>query len=174
VHVKDAVGSDKPAINWGKEVPFGDGQVDALILAQSGLERAGLFDTAEMSSLPPEAMLPAAGQGALALQCRSDDQATMDVVAALHDSPTQQCVETERTLVELLQGDCHSPIAALAEVTGDDPHQMRLRALVAGADAQGRTTVLRAQATGNIPAQLAQAVYKQLDEQGSQTLLRQE
>jgi len=62
------------------------------------------------------AMLPAPGQGALAIQCRRDDAETYQLLEALNDPDTAECVAAERALVTALEGDCHSPIAALATV----------------------------------------------------------
>src|SRR3954454_7387861 len=87
------------------------GEYDVVILAMAGLKRAGLFDPTFMK---PVDLLPAAGQGALALQCRRSDDATRALLAALNDSFTQQAVDAERAIVQALDGDCHSPIAALA------------------------------------------------------------
>jgi hydroxymethylbilane synthase len=94
------------------------GEFDAIILAMAGLLRAGLFDEAIATPLDPAEMLPAAGQGALALQCRRFDMTTRQILAALDDPSTAACVAVERKVVEILQGDCHSPIAALATRSG--------------------------------------------------------
>jgi hydroxymethylbilane synthase len=121
-----------------------------------------------MSVLELEQMLPAAGQGALALQCRRDDEPTRERVAVLHDPPSAQAVEAERALVGLLEGDCHSPIAALATIAGE---QMTLRAAVGGRD--GTPPVLTAEASGPaIHAQsLVRSVFEDLSRQGVQGLL---
>jgi hydroxymethylbilane synthase len=99
-----------------------EGQYDAIVLAAAGLNRAGLFDHAWMSMMDLRAMLPAPGQGALALQCRRDDPETHALLAALNDPDTAECVAAERALVAALGGDCHSPIAALATVKLDRLH----------------------------------------------------
>jgi hydroxymethylbilane synthase len=93
-----------------------EGQYDAVVLAAAGLIRSSLFDHSCMSILEPEVLLPAPGQGALALQCRRDDAPTRSVLEALDDAEASECVAAERALVAALQGDCHSPIAALASV----------------------------------------------------------
>lgn len=142
------------------------GEFDALILAQAGLARAGLYDSAVMTPLAPQVMLPAAGQGALALQCRSEDVETRKIVAALNDPLTARCVEAERALVALLQGDCHSPIAALAQQVDGTLH---LRAAV-GAE-RGAAALLTAEARHANPQAVAQAVFENLCGQGVQMLL---
>jgi hydroxymethylbilane synthase len=146
-----------------------DGQVDALILAKAGLERAGLYDESYMTPLAADEMLPAAGQGALALQCRLNDHRTQDQVAVLHDPPTEQCVSAERALVGLLRGDCRSPIAALGE---PEESHLRLRAAVCGEGADGRITVMHAEGRGDAPAAAAEAVFQSLRDQGAESLLR--
>ena len=115
-----------------------EGQFDAIVLAAAGLNRAGLFDHACMSMLDVEVLLPAPGQGALAVQCRRDDEGTGNLLSALNDADAADCVAAERALVAELEGDCHSPIAALATV-GEG--QLRLDAAVGARD--GDPPVLR-------------------------------
>jgi hydroxymethylbilane synthase len=110
---------------------FRDGQFDALILASAGIHRAGLFDPSSMHLIPLEEILPAPCQGVLALQCRRDDHKTIEFISRLNDEPTKFCAESERTVVRILDGDCHSPIAALAEFEGRKFH---VRALVGNRD----------------------------------------
>lgn len=113
-------------------------------------------------------MIPAAGQGALAIQCRRDDARTRLRVAPLHDSHTALMVETERKLVALLQGDCHSPIGVLARASGD---AMTIRAAVGGRG--GAAPVLKSAAAGS-PASgdsLVRGVYEDLVGQGVLALL---
>jgi hydroxymethylbilane synthase len=93
-----------------------EGQYDAVVLAAAGLIRSSLFDHSCMSIIEPDVLLPAPGQGALALQCRRDDASTRSLLEALNDPVAAECVAAERALVAALEGDCHSPIAALASV----------------------------------------------------------
>src|SRR5688572_21243750 len=97
-----------------------DGAFDAIILAAAGLRRTGLFNEAEMTMLDPERMLPAPGQGALAVQCRRNDERTRELLAVLDHRDTERAVTAERVIVQTLGGDCHSPIGALGEIDGDD------------------------------------------------------
>ena len=76
-----------------------EGQYDAVILAMAGLRRAGLFNGEVMSPLETTELLPAPGQGALALQCRAADAQTRHLLQSLHDPDTAVCVEAERALV---------------------------------------------------------------------------
>lgn len=91
--------------------------LDATLLAAAGLERLGLtLDTA--TPLDPREVLPAAGQGALAVQCRADDKAMLDWLAPLHCAATYDCVTAERAFLAALDGSCRTPIAALAQIKG--------------------------------------------------------
>ena len=117
---------------------------DATILAGAGLHRMGLAEHAERP-LSLDVMLPAAGQGALALCCRAVDHVTVQRCLPLNSSRTATAVHAERELVERMGADCYSPIAVLAEqlppsqtqaVRNADSHWFRLRARVLSADGQ--------------------------------------
>jgi hydroxymethylbilane synthase len=98
------------------------GEFDAVVLAMAGLLRCGLFDAATMGAIDTGELMPAAGQGALSLQCRRSDTATLNYAAALSDAASAECVNLERDLVARLAGDCHSPIGSLARIEGDQIH----------------------------------------------------
>lgn len=100
------------------------GEFDALILAAAGLDRLGVA-VPPMARLPFEVMLPAPAQGALALQCRSEDQALLAILAAVDHRPTRIAVEAERALLRRIGGGCLAPLGALGEVDGPT---LRLRA----------------------------------------------
>ena len=110
-----------------------DGSVCAAILALAGLNRLGIADRVS-GVLNTDEMLPAAAQGAVALTCREDDTATLALLARVHDRDTGLCVNAERALLAALDGSCKTPIAGLAELSGE---QMDLRGLVATADGTG-------------------------------------
>jgi hydroxymethylbilane synthase len=94
-----------------------DGQYDAIILAGAGLTRLGLaHHVTEWLTL--DVMLPAPGQGALAIQCRADDQSTLKLLAALEDDSTRKAVTAERAFLSGLGGGCSVPVAAYAEISG--------------------------------------------------------
>lgn len=93
-----------------------DGQYDAIILAGAGLTRLGL-DSHVTEWLPLEIMLPAPGQGALAVQCRADDSTTLELLAPLEDESTRKCVTTERAFLQGLGGGCAVPVAGYAVVS---------------------------------------------------------
>jgi len=92
------------------------GQYDAIILAGAGLIRLGLENNVT-EWLSREQMLPAPGQGALAVQCRADDQPTLDLLATLEDPATRMAVTAERQFLLGLGGGCAVPVAAFAETS---------------------------------------------------------
>ena len=94
------------------------GEVDALVLALCGLERLGKAGLAS-EILAPELMLPAVGQGALAIECRAADEALRQRLAPLNDPATAACVAAERAMLAALDGSCRTPIAGLATIAGD-------------------------------------------------------
>jgi hydroxymethylbilane synthase len=146
-----------------------EGQADGIVLAMAGLKRAGLFDPSIMTPIDPAEMLSAPAQGALALMCRADDLPTRELLSALNDPPTAICVEAERAVVAELQGDCVSPIAALAEIIAG-----RLRLQVAVGAAGGDPPVLGIVAD-NLPLHPAEAAVQAvalLDAAGGVALLR--
>ena len=89
--------------------------LDGIILAEAGLVRLGLGDRIT-EKLDPAWMLPAVGQGAIGLECRSDDAATVDLVAALRDPETFSRVQAERAMLFTLGGGCLVPIGATSRV----------------------------------------------------------
>jgi hydroxymethylbilane synthase len=111
-----------------------DGALDGVVLARAGLARLGrLDDVAE--ALDPLQMLPAPGQGALAVECRADDEATLAVLAGLDDPDTRACVTAERAVLAALEAGCSAPVGALAEVVeGEDGLELSLRAFVGAVD----------------------------------------
>lgn len=113
-----------------------DGEVDAVLLARAGLARLDrLEDVTE--TLDPLQMLPAPGQGALAVETRTADvELTSDVTAALDHPPTRAAVTAERTLLAVLEAGCSAPVGALADwVEGDGgPDELYLRGVVAPPD----------------------------------------
>jgi hydroxymethylbilane synthase len=94
------------------------GEADALVLALAGLQRLGRAGLAS-EILMPELMLPAVGQGALAIECRAADDALRPLLAPLHDPATASCVVAERAMLAALDGSCRTPIAGLAMIAGD-------------------------------------------------------
>jgi hydroxymethylbilane synthase len=93
------------------------GEVVAMVLALSGLQRLGLSGQAT-EILPREIMLPAVGQGALAIECRKADERVRRLVERLHDRPSAACVFAERAMLAALDGSCRTAIAGLGEIEG--------------------------------------------------------
>ena len=135
------------------------GEFDAVVLAGAGLQRAELVRSCVMHRIDPSDLLPAAGQGALAIQCRRRDDSTRQLVSVLNDPNTATCVTAERELVKMLEGDCHSPIGAFAEARGN---QLILRAAVGGRG--GEPPVIRSEASAPLedPIAAAQLVFDAL------------
>jgi len=91
------------------------GEFDALVLALCGLERLGKAGLAS-EILAPEAMLPAVGQGVLAIECRAGDPALRPLLAPLNDPASAACAAAERAMLAALDGSCRTPIAGLATI----------------------------------------------------------
>lgn len=106
------------------------GEVDALVLALCGLERLGQAAVAS-EILPAEVMLPAVGQGALAIECRAADDSVRPLLAPLHDPASAACVAAERAMLAALDGSCRTPIAGLATIEGN---RLTLEALLLAPD----------------------------------------
>jgi len=93
-----------------------EGQYDAIVLAAAGLQRLELHERIRSRLVAPQ-WLPAPAQAAVAVQCVSGDQATIDALAPLHDVDTANIVNVERRLALRLEADCHTPFGAFAEAT---------------------------------------------------------
>jgi hydroxymethylbilane synthase len=127
------------------------GDVDGVLLARAGLLRLDRADEAT-EVIDPLQMLPAPGQGALACECRADDDATTRLLARLDDSDTRAAVTAERSLLATLEAGCSAPVGALAEIAdGDHGDELWLRAVVG--DVSGSPTI-RLSATG-LPSEAA-------------------
>jgi hydroxymethylbilane synthase len=110
-----------------------EGHYDAVVLARAGLARLGRLDEVT-EVLDPLQMLPAPGQGALAIECRSDD-ALVAALAQLDDAATRAAVTAERAVLSTLEAGCSAPLGALADVVeGDDGDELWLRAIALSED----------------------------------------
>lgn len=145
-----------------------EGQYDAIVLAGAGLTRLGLDEhVAEWLSL--DLMLPAPGQGALAVQCRAADETTRGLLAALDDESTRQNVTAERAFLSGLGGGCAVPVAAYAETVVRSPFPgVRLTGLVVSTD--GRTAI-RVSGEGTDALQLGNELAQQALSQGANEIL---
>jgi len=141
------------------------GEYDAIVLAQAGLTRLGL--QAHISEVfPLEVMLPAPGQGALAVQCRAEDTETLELLAAIHDPLTAAAVGAERAFLSGLGGGCSLPIAAFAEKNNG---QIILTGAVISADGK---QAIRLSAVDKEPYKLGERLAELVLERGAAELLR--
>jgi hydroxymethylbilane synthase len=142
------------------------GELDAVILAAAGLIRLGFAERIRVY-LEPKESLPAIGQGAIGIECRSNDERVNDLIAPLHHRPTAARVAAERALNRRLQGGCQVPIAGHALLEGD---RLYLRGLVGLPDG---SRILRAEAHGSVdePVALGESVAQDLLDQGAGDIL---
>jgi len=143
-----------------------EGQYDALILASAGLRRLGMAERIS-AAISTDDMLPAVGQGAVAIETRADDKFALEAVNKLSHRNTAIACEAERGLLRELGGGCQLPIAAHAVVCG---LELRLEGLVAKPNG---ATVLRDRVSGSIDKaeQLGIDLAKKLIDRGANTLL---
>ena len=151
-----------------------DGAVDAVVLAHAGLRRLGLNDRVS-EVLDPIQMLPAPGQGALAVECRTDRADLHEILAPLDDPDSRACVEAERGVLALLEAGCSAPVGALAEIVEGESAEsggleLSLRAAVVALDG---TAELRRSAAGDPddPRGLARRLADLLLEDGAADLM---
>jgi hydroxymethylbilane synthase len=157
-----------------------DGEYDAVVLARAGMSRLDrLHEVTEV--LDPLQVLPAPGQGALAVECRSDDTELLALLAGLDDAPSRAAVVAERTAMAVLEGGCAAPVGALAEIAeGDDGPEIWLRAIVLSTD--GALSVRRSASAplGEDPATwpataeaLGSALAAEMIDEGAGDLIRE-
>jgi hydroxymethylbilane synthase len=140
------------------------GEYDAAVLAVAGMTRLGLDDRIGQI-LPLAIMLPAPGQGALAVQCRVDDEETGRLLASIESVGVRTCITAERVFLRALGGGCATPVAAYAQMDGDS---LFLDGLVAATD--GRR-IIRLQARGVDPLALGEELARRAIEQGAREIL---
>ncbi|MDQ1649788.1 MAG: hydroxymethylbilane synthase, partial [Frankiaceae bacterium] len=149
-----------------------DGEVDAVVLARAGLARLGrLADVTEV--LDPLQLLPACGQGALAIECRAvDEQLADELHDALDDAMTRAAVTAERSLLATLEAGCTAPVGGLADVAEDEDgrFELYLRGVVASIDG-GRAIRLSATGSSEAPEALGRRLAADLLEAGAADLL---
>ncbi len=142
------------------------GEFDAIILAASGLIRLG-FQARIKSVLDASQSLPAVGQGALGIECRSQDDAIKRLLAPLQHSESELCVKAERAMNHYLHGGCQVPIAGYATLKGET---LTLRGLVASLDGKQLITTEQSEHV-NKAEMLGQNVAKDLLSKGAGPLL---
>jgi hydroxymethylbilane synthase len=147
------------------------GEVDAVVLARAGVARLGRLDEVT-EVLDPIQVLPAPGQGALAVECRAADADLLaDVRRALDDAATRACVTAERTLLAELEAGCTAPVGALAEVAeGDDGPELWLRAVALAPDG---SAAVRLSASGPVddPSEVGRKLAAEMLGEGAADLL---
>ena len=142
------------------------GEFDALVLAAAGLIRLGMEQRITQRLTPP-VMYPAVSQGAIGIECRNDDDATIAALSRICDAPTWAAVTAERTLLSTLRAGCHAPVGVTTTCEGD---QLRLTGVVLSVDGTRRW---EATSSGpNVdPAALGKAVAEQLIAHGAAQVL---
>ncbi|WP_216828829.1 hydroxymethylbilane synthase [Alkalihalobacterium elongatum] len=141
---------------------------DAIILAAAGLKRMGWSEDVVTEYLEPEVCVPAVGQGALGLECRSDDQEVIDILQHLNDANTARTVAAERAFLHKIEGGCQVPIAAYA--TLEDNNDVKITALVGSPDGK---TILHETLTGSNPQDLGELAAQMLLDKGAKEILTQ-
>ena len=145
-----------------------NGEYDAIILASAGLIRLEMSNRIS-SRLPSDLSLPAGGQGAVGIECRTEDQTILDLLAPLNHVGTAHCVLAERAVNRHLQGGCQVPIACFAELNPEGT-VLYMRGLVGSIDG---STILRADIEGVVEQaeQLGVQLAEQLLAQGAKEIL---
>lgn len=149
-----------------------DGDLDGVVVAAAGLARLGRLGEAT-EILDPFQVLPAPGQGALAVECRADDASVREALAVLDDPDTRAAVVAERTVLATVEAGCTAPVGVLADIAmGDDGPEIYLRAVVASDDG---ASVVRLSATGPFsdPVGLGRRLAADLLEAGAAGLIRE-
>lgn len=133
-----------------------EGRMDAIILAAAGLERLGHAGRIK-EIIPTSVCLPAVGQGALAIECRSNDEEVRSMLAFLNDDAVKQATDAERAFLGLIEGGCQVPIGVHADVTGTE---IKIEAVIASLDG---SAILRNTISG--PSEQAAELGRQLGRQ---------
>lgn len=144
-----------------------DGQYDAIILAGAGLTRLGL-DSHVTEWLPLDVMLPAPGQGALAIQCRTEDEVTLALLSKLEDQATRKAVTAERAFLQGLGGGCAVPVAAYA-TSSDQSSVISLTGLVISEDGK---KVVKVTGNGIDVLELGNELAQQAIQNGADEILK--
>ena len=141
-----------------------EGEVDGLVLAAAGVGRLGI-EPPNARKLRMDEMIPAPGQGCLAVQAREDDRNTRAVLSVLDHAASRRALEAERALTKLLGGGCDVPMGAFAATKGD---RLRLVAVVAAPDG---AKLVRSGVEGSDPEGVAAALARRLRDEGADAIL---
>ncbi len=138
---------------------------DAIILAVSGMKRVGMKEDLITEYLDPIVCVPAVGQGALAIECREDDDELHQILDMINDKETEICVTAERTFLGLMEGSCQIPIGGYASLDNDI---ITLTALVGSPDGK---TILKETVQGKDPVLVGKEIAKTLSDQGAKEII---
>ena len=171
------LGFDVVAIRGNVDTRIGkvfSGEVDAVVLARAGLARLGRMDDVT-EVLDPLQMLPAPGQGALAVECRATDlELALQVRDAIDDHRTRAAVTAERSVLATLEAGCSAPVGALGDIAeGEDGDELWLRAVALSADG---AVAVRRSATGapGDAEKVGRALAEEMLEDGASTLIEEQ
>lgn len=145
------------------------GEFDAIVLAAAGLKRLG-FERRIRSILPRSVMLPAVGQGALAIECRAGDAAILSTIAFLRDAGMTTAAQAERAFLRRVEGGCQIPVGVYAEVDADG--QISIDAMIASVDGQ-HICRSDAQGAGEQAEALGTALAEELLDAGGREILKE-
>jgi len=143
-----------------------EGKFDAIILARAGVERLGLGEKISFC-FDPQQFIPAPAQGALAVQVRSDDVETRELISAIDDEKTRIVTSAERRILQTMRCGCHTPVGAYAKIVGDD---IIIRAFISDIAAEN---FIRRQIAGPVwdSEQLAERLANELLDAGGREIL---
>ena len=142
-------------------------EYDAIILAAAGLKRMGWSDNIVTTYLDRDILLPAIGQGALGIECRSDDKELLDLLSKVHNHDVAQCVTAERTFLSEMDGSCQVPIGGYATIAQDN--QIEFTGLIMSPDGKER---YEHTALGTDPVKLGIEVSQVLKKQGAYDIIK--
>ena len=140
---------------------------DAIILAAAGLKRMGWSDNIVTTYLDRDILLPAIGQGARGIECRSDDKELLDLLSKVHNHDVAQCVTAERTFLSEMDGSCQVPIGGYATIAQDN--QIEFTGLIMSPDGKER---YEHTALGTDPVKLGIEVSQVLKKQGAYDIIK--
>ena len=138
-----------------------DGEYDAILLAAAGLKRMGWSEDIVTEYMSIEDCIPAVGQGALAIECRTDDTELLTELKKMSDDKTWNEVDAERTFLSEMDGSCQVPIAGFAKTIGDE---ITFTGYIATPDAK---QVFKKTVSGKNPVEVGKAVAKMLRDEGA-------
>ena len=152
------------------------GELDAVVVARAGLVRIGREDEVT-EAFDPVVLLPAPAQGALAVECRSDDAELVSILAELDDAPSRATVDAERAVLAALEAGCTAPVGAIAEVVeslDDDGRVVDELSLRAGVAALDGSDEIRASVVGPVAraVELGRELAAELLDRGAAEVMR--